>query len=590
MQTISSRCPVAGLPLLPPRIFVLPTRIFVLMVALLLAVLFTSPVTHASPLPAPQKAVDLLPEEVLGWLTVHRGSTRIPELEKSKLFQSFRRSKTYRQLESNPEYLKAKLMIFGLSTTVSLHPSQALGALLGREAALGMGIQKGQKEWIAVAILDQPKKVDQMLATIRLMASGGSETTSKHRKIHELGSDAFYSRFGSVLALSSSKTLIRECRARQGKPVRKKRRHLTHQTEKIDLGIHVDLERIRELAGGTFPPTKSENALAALFFGGAQDLLSRASTVTGGAKIVDDGISLSARIPVGDTIPDRVTSFFPGDSATFLQLDLPRTLGRIGLQRDLSGLWEGKKDLIPEGALRGLLNFANTFTTLLGSLDFGEDLLPALGTPIQLVSNRSTFSDMFPAPELPAFALVVPLRAAEKMRTRLETATLQALSIINLNNSQEGRPSYMVDRENYGSSRITFAEWEIPEGAKTPLDIRHNFSPSTCVTNGYFVIGSTRQLTREIIDSLSQSGSSRPKKVSANTLLEVDGAGLHHILTQNRDLLADQKMVEEDLSASEAKAEIEGLLSLAGLAESLHAELELLTGHLQLSVSLKVKP
>ena len=102
------------------------------------------------------------------------------------------------------------------------------------------------------------------------------------------------------------------------------------------------------------------------------------------------------------------------------------------------------------------------------------------------------------------------------------------------------------------------------KSAETGVHIRHNFSPSCATAGRYFVLGSTTQIVKEVIDALGDT-SAPPMSTAQNIVLEVDGAKIGEILAQNKEPLVNQNMVSNGNTREQAEQEFGILLKVIEL-------------------------
>jgi hypothetical protein len=272
-------------------------------------------------------------------------------------------------------------------------------------------------------------------------------------------------------------------------------------------------------------------------------------------------------------------------------------------------LWRRAGDMFGERLNDQLAQADATLTTLFSGRDFGEDILGAIQPGLQWVVASQTFdAAKSPVPQikLPAFALVTTLRKPDEMMTQLKRIFTSLVGFINVTGATNHQPQ--LDIETIKAADATFvhatyaAEVDRPKDWKVP--IQFNFSPSLALVGDHAILASTSQIAQQIVERLrsqdsvspggaepdsSEPGSSEPGKANLpNTLLVIDGATATNALSANRDQLVSQNMIEKGHTQEEAEKEIDTLLSVLNLIESLEVRFDV-GDSAQLTSILRVK-
>lgn len=338
---------------------------------------------------------------------------------------------------------------------------------------------------------------------------------------------------------------------------------------------YVALEPLRRAAGEDFR-RKLDNALAAMLLGGWIDAVRSSEAVVAWAEASEEGVSVSGRLIGARLDEPRLKPFFVRDmdARDWSRLALPGLIGEAGLARDWAGLWDVREELMNADGMRGLLNFANTLTTLMGSLDFSGELLPGLRPTLHLVAARQRFEGDPPTPELPGFALLLHMKDPGKLAPRLENAALMALSILNVDRGQKMQPQYQMElAEHRGTRMLTakFAEQTEPG----PRGTRFNFEPSVAAVGDRFVICTSRRMLEDLIDALpglpQVDAGAAARAVDA---LRIDLGALRDVFEANRELFITNRMLEGDLEREPAARQVGMVLDAARMLKDFSVRLE----------------
>jgi hypothetical protein len=399
--------------------------------------------------------------------------------------------------------------------------------------------------------------------------------------------------------------------------------------EEAPLWAFLRVARVREQIESRRPiPAELDNPLGGLLFGGWWHDIRHAETALAWVTLGDapdknadaaGGLGVELRLIPAADLPDTHRGFLPPPVAVGWDASaLPSFLGEISVARDWAGLFSQRETLLTVQGASQLVNFSSTMSTLLGGLDFMNDVLPAIHGPVRFIATRQDFSrrEPLPVPKLPAFALVAPLAEQQlaRLSQRLSTGLQMAVSILNLENAQQGRPTYVIDVDRHAGVRYFFTDFGLepdaagmsggmsgqapkqPDGADPPASapasaeggVRYNFRPAAAIVGRELVIATSAELLRDIIDASlkgaghaaggEDDGAAQPARPPgdappAGDFLRIDGAALTGLLRENRRELVINGVLEGKSQAT-AENEIDLVLALAAFVREFQVELQ----------------
>lgn len=334
--------------------------------------------------------------------------------------------------------------------------------------------------------------------------------------------------------------------------------------------------------------SQTENPGAELILGGIQSALRQSPWLTGEFTLNQSAVRLSFASPLeADWIPEERQWFFgPGNSGRAPQLPaVPETLLTVSAWRDVSEMWLRAGDLFDENMNDQLAEADSNLTTLFAGKDFGEDILGSFEPEIGFVAARQDFDGIRPSPaiRLPSFALVLKMREPETMTRELRRTFQSMIGFFNVIGAMEGRPQLEMDMEESGTARFVTSTY-IPEDDErdaTQAGIIYNFSPTIAFVGERCVISSSASLARSVV---ANANATTVVAEAANTAVALDAAVLRSVLTDNREQLISQNMLEEGHTRDEAETQIDLLLTLLGHVNSGSLSLSTADSGLQLSV------
>ena len=304
-------------------------------------------------------------------------------------------------------------------------------------------------------------------------------------------------------------------------------------------------------------------------FGGITDLLKRSPYVS--AALTRDGADyrLAVQSPSGrDGMPALSHMLLPTDGAgTLPPLLAPRTIASASYFFDLGQFWTKRADIVGEKNAKGLDDADQNLAKFLAGIKLGK-LLNAMGPHHRVVVTQPKDRpyQRKPAAPIPSFALVVDMRDpsfAKDMNSIFRSGALLATFVVGLNLKEETHND--CEMVSY-----FFSETKKVEG--DPTNIRFNFSPTYVAVGDQFVMSSTAELARDLIDSLKAERDRKPSKATMRTQLHA--SGLAEIIKANEEAVLTQLILSQALPSKTAKQELGAILSLVEQLGSLRFESE----------------
>ena len=353
---------------------------------------------------------------------------------------------------------------------------------------------------------------------------------------------------------------------------------------------YIDVEMVRNSgAADDLFREKHDNPAAELLLGGVLATLQKTPYSVFTLDFDAERLALSAAVPHDATWTPVSREYFfgaKGDGAAPAALQPKQALLTIESYRDVGGWWLAKEDLYVENVTAQLAQAESQFSTIFSGLDFGQEVLGAVEPEVQIVLTRQDYVGLeTPVPEikLPAGAMVFRLKEPQKIQRRFKIAYQSFIGFVNIGQSQQGQPQFDMETENRGDAKIVTATY-LPEDADDGL-INYNFSPSIAFVRDRFVLASTAQLARELVDLLAKED--QQVGSNDNTRVALDLSVLKQVLNDNRAQLVAQNALEKGHSKAAAEKEIGTLIDL--LAAGHEVGLRLLNDGETLEFQLELK-
>jgi hypothetical protein len=269
------------------------------------------------------------------------------------------------------------------------------------------------------------------------------------------------------------------------------------------------------------------------------------------------------------TPPDAGASLLP-------PFTVPGQIASLSLHRDLHAFYAAKDALFPERT-SGLIFFENMMGIFFSGIDLTEGVLGEVRPDVRVVVARQQYDAAIgtPATQVPAFAVVLRLKDAQRFGETVEEAWQKAIGLANFTRGQQALPGLIIDKESQNGIKYTISYYRSPaDKSSGTIDTRYNFRPSLARPGDYLILSSTDALARDLIDATRKAPSAPSTTASTvNSLVEIEGPALAAIFQANREQMVRKNMVDKGSSREKAESDIQVLLAALGHLD--HATLTL---------------
>jgi hypothetical protein len=297
-----------------------------------------------------------------------------------------------------------------------------------------------------------------------------------------------------------------------------------------------------------------------IVFQGITDVTGRSPFVALGLYAMPTGLQAAVRLPAGrDATPDGLATHFPADGqpGTLPLLEPKNVMLSASFYLDLGKLWTERDRLFDADFRKQLEEADQKLGRFLGGRKLA-DVLTSVGHHHRVVITHQTESaySKKPTQAQPAFALVSDLRHpnyATAMNAILRTTALIF-----------GTPARLkYKEEKIGTA--TLVTYRFPDDGVLPGDDdndRFNFSPCFAKVGDQFLVASTVELGRELVEKLQQPEINDPTKGSPqSSVVRAYSAGGVQWLKTFEDQLLTQTILDRAVSVAEAKQEVAALVN-----------------------------
>lgn len=546
--------------------------------------------THA----AIDDPISLMPESSVVYLEISRPQEVLDRLTSKSLYEHIQALPGVDEYYKSDEYSKARLAIALLEAGIGRTWIQAIKDLAGESIHFGFDPASGT----AVLVIrgqskDFADKLNQSLVTLASQAAAQQGKPSQVQSVVHNGIQAWmvapgeiHAILGNLIVMGNKPEVVQGAIDKfqgTGGPTRSLLDAPEFQTVRRQMDAdqvgwaYLKWAAIRSESNiDKALHDRSTNVLLEVLTGGVLDTLRDAPYVTAALRWKGNRLSLNLEVPRDATKVAAARQWFFASSGGQADLNPPNTIGTFTLDRDLAGMWLAREDLFTEQVLAGFAQADTQFGLFFSNRDFATEVLAELEPEMQVVVTRQQFGSgpAVPNIKLPAFALVMKMKRPEVIGKHLLIAYQKIVGLVNISGGQEGQPALLLGSEAYQGATISKATYE-PEIIATndTGPINYNFSPSCAQVGKYFIVGSSLDIVRSLVDNLQKGSSTDPSQASQITRLDASGEEAALALEANQEMLISQTMLRQGQGRPEAERAIGAILKLVRMAD--HAGLRL---------------
>ena len=310
------------------------------------------------------------------------------------------------------------------------------------------------------------------------------------------------------------------------------------------------------------------NPVLELLVGGLQSSLQNTPFATGNLTVATEKVAVKFAMPhQKDWIPEEREYFFgpDGDGRGPVMPAIDETLLTLSTYRDFSEMWLRAPDLFNADINDEFAKADAGLTTFFSGKDFGEDILGEIESPVGLVVVRQDFTDKLPQPaiKLPAFGLVTTMKDPETMTREMRRTFQNLIGFFSVVGAMEGFGQLDQDMEKTAEgAQFVMGSFVVEEDKRetTAGPIVFNFSPTVGFLGNRMVVASTTALAKK----LTLAPTPTPSQIDDNMLVDLQADALRKTLTDNREQLIAQNMLEDGNTREEAETQIDLLMEFIG--------------------------
>jgi hypothetical protein len=351
--------------------------------------------------------------------------------------------------------------------------------------------------------------------------------------------------------------------------------------------VWLNMETVRKAPGASTVYTTPRDGFLAVQFGSYLDVLGRTPYVCAAIAPEKDGVVLTIRTPKGrDGMgAERVMHIPAGDAVGSRPLLTPQSvLFSYSFYLDLNKLYEDRAKIFNAQQAKALETADANSGGFLSGPKLSK-LFAQMGTYHRIVvanQGKTGYTKKSKVP-IPNFAFISELREPEEFAKAVDAALRGAAGLAA---TQASVKSTEITHNGVKIVGYRFAE-------DKPLrndvnDIRYAFSPCYTRVGNQYVIASTIEFCEELIDLLQKEQKAKPTGSPATSRMRFFAPGIADTLQAQEDGLVTQAVLDQALTAEEARTQVRSALAVLRSLGSLSLEADFKTNTFQFDLRVKM--
>jgi hypothetical protein len=335
------------------------------------------------------------------------------------------------------------------------------------------------------------------------------------------------------------------------------------------VSLWLNMTKIHQLpeAKAVYQPPPRDDPLLTVGLGQYLNLLGRTPYICAGIHHDQAGFVATIRMPRGrqGMGADKFLHLPPAGAPGSRPLLKPKNvLYSESKYFDIANVWKEREKLFNEKQVRQLEALEKKAAPFLIGTKLSKLLMQA-GPYYRFVAvHQSKISyKTTPKVSIPAFALVWELRAPEAFGPAMETV-LRGVALL-----AGSKADLRLIEEQYQNCKLI--GYRFPEDKSLPGDVndlRFNFTPCFTRVGDQFVVSSTIDLCRELVDLIHKEGHAPSRGQASTAHASLYGPGAAVYLQTLEDLLVTRVTLDQAVTPKEARQQIQELFDIVrGLGE-----------------------
>jgi hypothetical protein len=455
-----------------------------------------------------------------------------------------------------------------LSATYGAQPVPALLVIQGKDEELTAKFVK-----LALTVVEKE---------LARQESKDKPVTGKYEGVEtvQIGKGFYLARVGAAILMSNNEKSLHAGLDRHLGKEKKSQADSAELAEAVKLlprdayaTAWVNMETVRKLPGASTVYTTPRDGFLAVMFGSYLDVLGRSPYVCAAIAPEKDGLVTTFRAPRGrEGMGAERVLHVPAkdDEVGSRPLLEPRSVVfSQSFYLDLGKMWEDRDKIFNAQQAKALTQADKTATPFLSGAQLSKLFTQAGPYHRIVVANQFKYGyKNAPKIPIPHFAVVSELREPEAFMKSIEP-TLRGAALL----GAFSQARLKLAESTYAGCKIV--GYRFPEDR--PLrgdvnDIRFAFSPCFTRVGNQFVAASTIEFCEELIDLLHKEQKAKAKGSPATSRMRLYASGLADGYREQEDQLVTQAILDQALTADEARGQVREFVALVRSLGSLTLE------------------
>jgi hypothetical protein len=329
------------------------------------------------------------------------------------------------------------------------------------------------------------------------------------------------------------------------------------------VSLWLNMTRIGQSPGAkaAYQPPPRDDPVQTIALGQYLSLLGRTPYVGAGIYLDKDGFLVTARTPRGreGMGADKFLHIPPAGAPGSRPLLKPiNVLYSESKYFDIANVWKERAKLFNEKQVQQFDAAEKKAAPFLVGTKLSKLLMQA-GPYYRFVAAHQSNSGYKTTPKIsiPAFALIWELREPEAFGKSMETILRGAALLLG------STANLRLVQEQYKDCKLVGYRFPEDKPLKGDInDLRFNFAPCFTRVGDQFVVSSTIELCRELVDLIHKEGNAPSRGQAATTRQTLYGSGAAAYLQTIEDLLVTQVTLDEAVTPEEGRQEVRVFLDM----------------------------
>jgi hypothetical protein len=553
----------------------------------------------------PQSPLRLMPDKADFIIEVPHARQLLQTLTTLEALKQLQQLGVSKELLNSTQYRRFYQLVAYFEKELGAKWPELLDGLTGNGVALGVKIgpdpapavlviegkdEKLTKEFVKLALQVLEQEIARQEGPDKLVKEKYEEIETYH-----LGPNIHAARVGAALLLSNNRDALKlsldlhlgkEKTSAAALPAVSDAHQLLPKDPLATFWLN--METVRDTPQGKEFYKRPRDLNLTILAGGLLDVLSRTPYVTGGLYQEKGGFHATVRMPKGrDGMGPELLLHLPpeGQAGTRPLLEPRGVIFSDSFYLDVSRIWQDRKEFMGEKDAKNFEDLDKRSGQFLSGIKVSKLLQDAGAYHRVVVVNQPKGGyKITPKAATPAFAVVTEMRDPDAFSKSASTA-LRAAGLL----YSTTQTKVELVEEKVGD--VTLVGYRFHEGNTYKVDvndIRFNFSPCFARVGNQFLVASTKELGKELVEMLQSEAAGKAAGTNVVSGQRFYATGVADVLAATEEQLITQAILDQALAPDDAKAQVRELLNIIRRLGDLNIQTEYQKDEYRFDVRIKL--